>query len=202
MGLTKETSLKIYNCYQQIEACDKFKKEVVERIESQKELAEKRDEPIPVNSFTHFGRGCQMGIPSTGSSTASMSIYDISHELALLVIDAHRKTLVQKLDELQRIAVREQSADFSRNARLFKLLTNTRFQRNMKGISSFYTYNEKELIGNLAGQIGYTWVWACNIYDRTDALTDEAIDRIVQTFEEVNKEWLAEGSGDMYKKES
>ena len=100
MGLTKETSLKIYNCYQQIEACDKFKKEVVERIESQKELAEKRDEPIPVNSFTHFGRGCQMGIPSTGSSTASMSIYDISHELALLVIDAHRKTLVQKLDEL------------------------------------------------------------------------------------------------------
>lgn len=43
---------------------------------------------------------------------------------------------------------------------------------------------------------------ACNIYNRTDALTDEAIERIVQTFEEVNKEWLAEGTGDMYKKES
>ena len=183
MGLTKETSLKIYNCYQQIDACDKFKKEAAEHIERQKKLAEKRDEPIPVNSFTYRGRGCQMGIPDTGSSTASMRIFDISYELALLVIDEHRKTLVQKLEELQRIAVREQSADFSRNARLFNMLSDHRFQFKMKGVSTFYTYSEKELIGKLADQIGYTLVWACNIYKRIDALNDEAIDRIVQTFE-------------------
>lgn len=202
MGLTKETSLKIYNCYQQIEACDKFKKGVAEHIERQKKLAEERDEPIPVNSFTYRGRGCQMGIPDTGSSTASMSIFDISYELALLVIDEHRKTLVQKLEELQRIAVREQSADFSRNARLFKMLSDHHFQFKMKGITPFYTYSEKELIGKLADQIGYTWVWACNIYERTDALNDEAIGRIVQTFDEVSKEWLADGIGEMYKEKS
>lgn len=202
MGLTKETSLKIYNCYQQIEACDKFKKKVAEHIERQNKLAEKRDEPIPVNSFTSRGRGCQMGIPDTGSLTASMSIFDISYELALLVIDEHRKTLVQKLEELQRIAVREQSADFSRNARLFKMLSDHHFQFKMKGVTPFYTYSEKELIGKLADQIGYTWVWACNIYERTDALNDEAIDRIVQTFDEVSKEWLADGIGEMYKEKS
>lgn len=200
MGLTKETSLKIYNCYQQIEACDKFKKKVVEHIERQKELAEKRDEPIPVNSFTYHGRGCQMGIPDVGSSTASMSIFDISYELALLVIDEHRNTLVQKLEELQRIAVREQSADFSRNARLIKMLSDSRIQWQMKNVSSFY--NEKELIVKLADQIGYTLVWACNIYDRTEALNDEAIDRIVQTFDGVSKEWLADGIGEMYKEKS
>lgn len=38
MGLTKETSLKICNCYQQIEACDKFKKGVAEHIERQKNV--------------------------------------------------------------------------------------------------------------------------------------------------------------------
>lgn len=200
MALTKETSLRIYNCYQQIEACDKFKKDVSELIERQNKLAEEREEPIPINAFTYRGRGCQMGIPETGSSTASMRIFDISHELALLVIDEHRKKLVQDLEELQRIAVREQSADFSRNARLLKLLAHHRFQFHMKGISGFYSYSEKELIGKLADQIGYTWVWASNIYDRTDALQDEAIDRIVLTFESVNREWLAEGVGDMFNK--
>lgn len=197
MALTKETAVKIYNCYQQIEQCDKFKKDVTELIERQKAQDEKRDEPISVNSYTRYGRGCQMGIVENGMS-ASMRIFDISHELALLVIDEHRKKLVQDLDELQQIAVREQAADFSRNARLFKLLGNTKFQWKMKNLSSFYTHTEKDLIGKLADQIGYTWVWASSIYDRTTALQDEHIDRIVQTFDIVSREWLAEGVGEMF----
>ena len=197
MGLTKETSLKIYNCYQQIDACDDFKKKVVAMIEQQKKKEDESNEPIPANAYTRYGRGCQMGIPNAGS-TASMSIFDISHELALLVIDEHRKKLVHDLEELQRIAVREQSADFSRNARLFKLLSNHRFQFTMNGVSLFYTYSEKELIGKLADEIGYTWEWACNIYDRTEALKDDAIDRIVLSFESVNREWLADGTGEMF----
>lgn len=201
MGLTKETSLKIYNCYQQIDACDDFKKKVVAMIEQQKKKADENNEPITANAYTRYGRGCQMGIPD-GGSTASMIIFDISHELALLVIYEHRKKLVHDLEELQRIAVREQSADFSRNARLFKLLTDHRFQFKMKGVSGFYTYSEKELISKLADQIGYTWIWACNIYDRAEAVKDEAIDRIVQTFESVNREWLADGTGEMFIKES
>lgn len=199
MALTKETAVKIYNCYQQIEQCDKFKKDVTELIERQKKQDEKRDEPISVNSFTRYGRGCQMGIVESGMS-ASMRIFDISHELALLVIDEHRKKLVQDLEELQQIAVREQAADFSRNARLFTLLGNDKFQWKMKGVSSFYSLTEKDLIGKLADQIGYTWVWAVNIYERTIALQDEHIDRIVQTFDIVNKEWLADGVGEMFLK--
>lgn len=196
MALTKETSLRIYNCYQQIDACDKFKKEVTELIDQQKKQAEERDEPIPVNAYTRYGKGCQMGIPENGMSGSAMRIFGISHELALLVIDEHRKKLVQDLEELQRIAVREQSADFSRNARLFKLLSSS-LQSYMKGISPFSTYSEKELIGKLADNIGYTWVWSVNIYERNEALQDEAIDRIVQTFDFVNKEWLANGTGEM-----
>ena len=183
MALTKETSLRIYNCFQQIDACDKFKKEVTELIDQQKKKADECNEPIPANAYTRYGRGCQMGIPD-GGSTTSMTIFGISHELALLVIDEHRKKLVQDLEELQRIAVREQSADFSRNARLFKLLSSS-FQSYMKGISPFRTYSEKELIGKLADNIGYTWVWSVNIYERNEAVKDEAIDRIVHTAHQI-----------------
>lgn len=196
MALTKETAVRIYNCYQQIEACDKFKKDVTELIERQKAQDEKRSEPISVNSFTRFGRGCQMGIVESGS-TASMRIFDISHELALLVIDEHRKKLEKDLDELQKIAVREQAADFSRNARLFNLLEQPKFQWEIK-LDSFYNYSEFNLICKLAEQIGYNMMWANSIYYRIEALQDDAIDRIVKTCDFVNREWLADGVGEMF----
>lgn len=197
MALTKETSRNIYNCYQQIEACDKLKSDIEEFIETQKRNAEKKDDPIPVNSYARYGRGCQMGIPEVGCSTSSMRIFDISYELALLVIDEHRKNLVRLLDDLQRIAIREQTADFSRNSRLFTLIKNGTFQFHMKDIPVMGRNDEKILIGKLAEQIGYAEEWATNMYDRTEALNDDAIDIIVRTFRFVNREWLADGVGEM-----
>lgn len=133
MALTKETAVKIYKLLlAELNYVTSLRKDVTDLIERQKVQDEKRDEPISVNSYTRFGRDCRMGI-TENSMTASMRIFDISHELALLVVNEHSKKLVQDLEELQQIAVREQAADFSRNARLFKLLGDKKFQWKMKG---------------------------------------------------------------------
>ena len=105
--ITKETARQIYNCFAQIETIDQLKKDMADEVtkarEREAEYKEKHpfEEPLP-ESFGKFGKGMQLGVPD-GIST-SMRIFNISPELAVKVMDEHRKTLEKKMETLEAIA--------------------------------------------------------------------------------------------------
>ena len=117
--ISKETSRKIYNCYQQIEAIEKTKSDILEEIERirKKEIDIQNETPIPENNFGRYGKGLQMGIPDRDSSFSSMRIYNISPELGISVMDEQAKKLNRDLRELETIARLEMEAknDTDRN---------------------------------------------------------------------------------------
>ena len=106
--IKKETARQIFNCYSQLEAIDKLKKDMCEEIEKVRQREEERknscafEEPIPENSFGKFGKGLQLGIPDEYSG--SMRIFNISPELGICVMDEQRKALEEKLKVLETIA--------------------------------------------------------------------------------------------------
>lgn len=112
--ITKETARRIYNCYTQIEAIDKLKKEMAEEIERVREREKEREKkesyrPIPENDFGRFGKGLQMGVPDGYSS--SMRIFNISPELGIKVMDEHKKHLLDEMETLKAIANVEMTSD-------------------------------------------------------------------------------------------
>ena len=106
--ITKETARQIYNCYTQIETIDQLKKDMADEVtkarEREAEYKEKHpfEEPLPEKGFGKYGKGMQLGVPD-GIST-SMRIFNISPELAVKVMDEHRKTLERKMETLEGIA--------------------------------------------------------------------------------------------------
>lgn len=106
--ITKETARQIYNCYTQIETIDQLKKDMADEVtkarEREAEFKKKHpfEEPIPEKGFGKFGKGMQLGVPDGISS--SMRIFNISPELAVKVMDEHRKMLEKKMETLEAIA--------------------------------------------------------------------------------------------------
>lgn len=112
--ITKETARRIYNCYSQLENIEQLKKDMAEEVQKVREREAEREKdhfakPIPENDFGKFGRGMQLGVPDGFSS--SMRIFDISPELAIQVMDEHKKTLLKEMDSLKAIANIEMSVD-------------------------------------------------------------------------------------------
>ena len=105
--ITKKTAREIYNCYTQLEAIDKLRKEMAEEVEKvrkrNEEALEKSsfERPIPENDFGRFGKGMQLGVPDGVSS--SMRLFNISPELAIAVMDEQRKVLEEKMKTLEAI---------------------------------------------------------------------------------------------------
>ena len=106
--ITKETARQIFNCYSQMEAIEKLKKDMAEEVQKVREREEKRkmekpfEEPIPEGSFGKFGKGMQLGIPE--GIGHSMRIFNISPELAIKVMDEHLETLKKEMDTLEAVA--------------------------------------------------------------------------------------------------
>lgn len=100
--ITKETARRIYNCYQQIEKIENLKAEMLKEIERVRKEEEEETIPIPEeNCFGIFGKGMQLGIPYNGSP--SMTIFNISPELAIKVMDEQKEKLEKDLRELDSI---------------------------------------------------------------------------------------------------
>ena len=107
--ITKETARRIYNCYQQIEEIDKLQENMLTEIEKVRENEEKNSgKPIPENSFGKFGKGMQLGVPDSFSS--SMRVFNISPTIGLKVMDEQREKLESELRELEAIAKLELSS--------------------------------------------------------------------------------------------
>lgn len=113
--ITKETARQIYNCYSQMEAIEKLKKEMADEVQKVREREEKRkqekpfEEPIPENDFGRFGKGINLGVPNGFSS--SWRIFNISPEVAISVMDAHLQQLQKEMETLRAIANVEMSKD-------------------------------------------------------------------------------------------
>jgi hypothetical protein len=112
--ISKETARQIFNCYQQIEAIDKTKAEMLEEIKRVREYEEKNlnSDPIPKNDngFGKFGKGLQLGVPDFGDCCSSMRIFDISPELGVAVMDEQMVKLKRDLKNLETIARLEMDA--------------------------------------------------------------------------------------------
>jgi|ERR1700760_1823036 len=94
--ITKETCVKIYNCYEQIENGKKLMQDMAEVV---KKDAEKKS-PTLSNAFGER-IGLQLGVPS-GSD--GHRLYGISTELGVKVIEEHVQKNEQRLKELMAIA--------------------------------------------------------------------------------------------------
>lgn len=94
--ITKETCVKIYNCYSEIENGKKLISDMAKLVKEDKEKAE----PTLYNAFGER-KGLQLGVPS-GSS--SHQLYGVSITLGVKIIEDHIKQNEERLIELMAIA--------------------------------------------------------------------------------------------------
>lgn len=94
--ITKETCVKIYNCYEQIENANELMANLAKIV---KEDGEKQ-RPMLYNAFGER-KGLQLGVPSGDSSHY---LYDVNTDLGVKIIEAHKKQYEERLVELMAIA--------------------------------------------------------------------------------------------------
>lgn len=94
--ITKETCVKIYNCWEQIENCEKLMKDMAEIVAKDKE----RQEPRLSNAFGDRV-GLQLGVPSGDSGHR---IFGVSIDLSVKIIEQHVEVQKKRLKELEAIA--------------------------------------------------------------------------------------------------
>src|SRR5688572_25271788 len=94
--ISKKTAAAIFNCYSEIEKCDKL------TIDLKKELADSGELMLK----NAFGDRCglQLGVPCGENSHR---LYDVPPELAVAIIGAHKEQQEKKLLELKAIATVE-----------------------------------------------------------------------------------------------
>lgn len=94
--ISKETAAKIWGCYDQIEKAKGL-------ITSMKKALEESGAPDIPNAFGER-RGLQLGVPSGNSGH---TIFNVSPELSIQVIESHIESHESKLNELRAIALIE-----------------------------------------------------------------------------------------------
>lgn len=94
--ITKETCVKIYNCYEQIENAKKL-------IADMAEVLSKDEEKSAPALHNAFGDRCglQLGVPS---GAGSHRLYGVNTDLGVKIIEAHIKKNEERLGELMAIA--------------------------------------------------------------------------------------------------
>lgn len=97
--ITKETAVKIWNCYNEIEKAEKLLEEMKEQL--------KRIPADEIPTFRNaFGEhiGLQLGVPS---GPASHTLYGVNRELGLKIIETHITEKKNKLNELSIVCKKE-----------------------------------------------------------------------------------------------
>ena len=99
--ITKETALKVYNCYQQLGEIEKLQNDMREEINEAREKAKNKTQPLLEKHFTRHGKGLQLGFPDEYDD--SMRVFNISPELGLSVMDEQKAKLQNDMRELEAI---------------------------------------------------------------------------------------------------
>lgn len=96
--ITKETVVKIWNCYNEIESAEKLMEEMAESLR-------KRPDEVP-SLRNAFGDRCglQLGVPSGNDS---QRIFGVNTEMGVKIILNHIAEKKQRLEELRTIAMSE-----------------------------------------------------------------------------------------------
>lgn len=94
--ITKETCVKIWNAYNEIEKAEKLISDMAETLAKDKE----KHTPTLHNAFGEQ-RGLQLAVPS---GRDSHSLYNVNIDLGVKVIEEHIKFNRKRLKELQAIA--------------------------------------------------------------------------------------------------
>jgi len=99
--ITKETAVKIWNCYNEIESAETLIKDML------KSLKEKPDEAPSLRNA--FGERCglELGVPS-GQNTHRL--FGVNTELGVKIIQKHIEEKTQRLEELKAIASLEMAS--------------------------------------------------------------------------------------------
>lgn len=96
--ITKETAVKIWNCYNEIDSAEKLLQEMRESLKQQPD-----DPPSLRNAFGERV-GLQLGVP-TGSD--SQRIFGVNTEMGVKIIINHIEEKKKRLEELRAIATIE-----------------------------------------------------------------------------------------------
>jgi len=96
--ITKETAIKIWNCYNEIESAEKVKADM-----NESKLKYPEEQPSLRNAFGERS-GLQLGVPS-GSDSHRM--FSVKAELALKIVEQHILDQKTRLEELNKVALRE-----------------------------------------------------------------------------------------------
>jgi hypothetical protein len=93
--ITKQTAVKIWNCYNEIESAEKA---IADLVESLKEFVDE-----PPSLINAFGERCglQLCVPSGGDSHR---IFGINSEISIQIIQQHIDKKYERLEELKAIA--------------------------------------------------------------------------------------------------
>lgn len=94
--ISKETCVKIWNCYNEIDKAEKIIKDMAETLADDEE----KNTPTLNNVFGEQ-RGLQLGVPS-GSS--SYTLFGVNVELSVKIIEKHVEEKKRRLEELMAIA--------------------------------------------------------------------------------------------------
>jgi|1185.fasta_scaffold00001_53 hypothetical protein len=94
--ITKETCVKIWNAWNEIEKSEQLIKDMAERLSED----EAKNPPTLYNAFGDK-KGLQLGVPS---GKDSHQIFGVSIELGVQVIEAHIEKNKKRLEELKAIA--------------------------------------------------------------------------------------------------
>lgn len=96
--ISKETAVKIWNCYNEIESAENLLSEMA------KSLTELPDEPPSLRNA--FGERCglELGVPMGGGS---QRIFGVKTEMGVKIINNHIREKQEKLEELKAIAILE-----------------------------------------------------------------------------------------------
>lgn len=99
--LTKETCIKIAQCYQEIENANRIITDMAKIVEQDK------DKTYP-NLYNAFGerKGLQLGVPSGDNG---QRLFDVNLDMGVKVIEQHIKDKNRRLEELMVIAKLELS---------------------------------------------------------------------------------------------
>jgi len=97
--ITKETCVKIFNCHNEIEKCEKLMVDMAKRL---KEDIEKNS-PTLSNAFGEK-RGLQLGIPCGDNAH---QLFNVNIDLGVKIIEQHILDNKRKLTELRAIALIE-----------------------------------------------------------------------------------------------
>ena len=96
--ITKETVVKIWNCYNEIESAEKI---MADLSESRKKAP--KEEPSLRNAFGER-TGLQLGVPCGDNAH---QLFGVNLEMSLKIIQKHIEEKEQKLQELKAIAMLE-----------------------------------------------------------------------------------------------